>query len=80
MSIKSSVEYLKGRAHRFVRHAVPANECRCGFCNRGDVRDDLESDCMDARVFDDIAYNMCRDRSEERRVVKECGSRWSPYH
>src|SRR6266705_762207 len=22
----------------------------------------------------------CRDRSEERRVGKECRSRWSPYH
>ena len=21
-----------------------------------------------------------QDRSEERRVGKECGSRWSPYH
>ena len=23
---------------------------------------------------------MCDDRSEERRVGKECRSRWSPYH
>ena len=22
----------------------------------------------------------CQPRSEERRVVKECRSRWSPYH
>ena len=27
-----------------------------------------------------IEYIMARDRSEERRVGKECRSRWSPYH
>src|ERR1035437_290234 len=26
------------------------------------------------------AVQVCRDRSEERRVGKECRSRWSPYH
>ena len=69
MSLKSSVEYLKGRAHRFVRHVVPANECRCGFCTREDVSDDHESDCMDARVFDDIAYNMCRDCDDPTSLI-----------
>ena len=27
-----------------------------------------------------IPAQICRDRSEERRVGKECRSRWSPYH
>ena len=27
-----------------------------------------------------IDNNVARDRSEERRVGKECRSRWSPYH
>src|SRR6266568_8982435 len=27
-----------------------------------------------------IAQRRCRNRSEERRVGKECRSRWSPYH
>ena len=27
-----------------------------------------------------IGYQKIRDRSEERRVGKECRSRWSPYH
>ena len=27
-----------------------------------------------------IIAKMIRDRSEERRVGKECRSRWSPYH
>ena len=33
--------------------------------------------------FDEIALEEAlrlRDRSEERRVGKECRSRWSPYH
>ena len=25
-------------------------------------------------------YGLCHRRSEERRVGKECRSRWSPYH
>src|SRR5438034_10206919 len=29
---------------------------------------------------DDDAYVITHDRSEERRVGKECRSRWSPYH
>ena len=27
-----------------------------------------------------LAEKLGRDRSEERRVGKECRSRWSPYH
>src|SRR5256885_6247629 len=29
---------------------------------------------------DDMEMNVCKARSEERRVGKECRSRWSPYH
>ena len=28
----------------------------------------------------EIAFTMYESRSEERRVGKECRSRWSPYH
>ena len=32
-------------------------------------------------VLDDYTkYNELHERSEERRVGKECRSRWSPYH
>ena len=27
-----------------------------------------------------VVHNMKNERSEERRVGKECRSRWSPYH
>src|SRR5205814_6060646 len=31
-------------------------------------------------VLPDSAFRPLEDRSEERRVGKECRSRWSPYH
>ena len=30
--------------------------------------------------IDDLIADVTRSRSEERRVGKECRSRWSPYH
>ena len=37
--------------------------------------------CVIAPSFADIFFNNCfKNRSEERRVGKECRSRWSPYH
>ena len=27
-----------------------------------------------------LLHELCAERSEERRVGKECRSRWSPYH
>src|SRR5256885_6990859 len=35
---------------------------------------------FDANLLERIAGLDLRDRSEERRVGKECRSRWSPYH
>src|SRR3712207_9277988 len=53
----------------------------------GDVRR-FESEFLDFigrgdnTIFDDIrnSRTLSEDRSEERRVGKECRSRWSPYH
>src|SRR2546421_2897923 len=36
--------------------------------------------CPHCGVVDGRAYPLKRARSEERRVGKECRSRWSPYH
>ena len=33
-----------------------------------------------AQLNTDLAKRDGKDRSEERRVGKECRSRWSPYH
>ena len=30
--------------------------------------------------YEDAICQLNRERSEERRVGKECRSRWSPYH
>ena len=43
------------------------------------LRINLTTDRMET-VNDDNMYNMTYGRSEERRVGKECRSRWSPYH
>ena len=43
----------------------------------------LGTSCTDTRtdyMMGDTAYFPKSDRSEERRVGKECRSRWSPYH
>ena len=40
-------------------------------------------ECIDTSVDDDVLDIGCgggTTRSEERRVGKECRSRWSPYH
>ena len=33
-----------------------------------------------AITFGTVSYHLVMRRSEERRVGKECRSRWSPYH
>ena len=40
---------------------------------------DADKVTMDASLTDDLQADSL-DRSEERRVGKECRSRWSPYH
>ena len=35
---------------------------------------------LEAEYLKDAAGLNCKKRSEERRVGKECRSRWSPYH
>ena len=40
----------------------------------------LGANAFDARAVDKIFAAKGRPRSEERRVGKECRSRWSPYH
>ena len=38
------------------------------------------ADYLDKESFDIITPEQVWQRSEERRVGKECRSRWSPYH
>ena len=53
----------------------------CGvlsFCSADKIV--IESVLEQAQRFDDFAVIEAQLRSEERRVGKECRSRWSPYH
>ena len=40
----------------------------------------LDGNSLVNRAFFGIKLLTTKDRSEERRVGKECRSRWSPYH
>ena len=49
-------------------------------CNDDDGGEPLRTLITTVRTLDGGDYYFQRDRSEERRVGKECRSRWSPYH
>ena len=75
---------------------VPQIGCTCPVCTSTDPKDNrlrasaiVETD--DARILIDcgpdfrtqvlrLPFEKIDGRSEERRVGKECRSRWSPYH
>src|SRR5260221_5510811 len=57
------------------------------IASRGNIKLSLtvfdgDQDSINQLISDPIihAHNLIADRSEERRVGKECRSRWSPYH
>src|SRR3712207_2899570 len=50
------------------------------FLNAGQVCTSAERFYVMEAVFDDYVQAFVDYRSEERRVGKECRSRWSPYH
>src|SRR5260370_22285720 len=68
------------------RFAAPGQVARHALANGFDVRHfqlgNLGNQLPDRRVIIAIAMveKMLDPRSEERRVGKECRSRWSPYH
>src|ERR1044071_2309812 len=44
------------------------------------TNDALPDDDLDSAMLEKMSSKLIRFRSEERRVGKECRSRWSPYH
>src|SRR3712207_9560119 len=57
----------------------------CCFCPTGTkamqrIRGHMPDNVADAIAENVKKYNIPAVRSEERRVGKECRSRWSPYH
>src|SRR3712207_8522011 len=59
------------------RHYVAAEELKTGLYD-GELREHAIDRIYDTLISED-ELRIC-DRSEERRVGKECRSRWSPYH
>ena len=60
---------IKPKVGDLVRVLDPCfDDDTCGYCIES------EKEFFTLRYFDDAS------RSEERRVGKECRSRWSPYH
>ena len=50
----------------------------CGYVHEGDAAPEKCPQCgVPASKFKELVES---ERSEERRVGKECRSRWSPYH
>ena len=71
---------------RIVKNYGTSKELWKNFQNKYDLKmKELEENPMifnferENEISSDIANNI-RSRSEERRVGKECRSRWSPYH
>ena len=54
-------------------------EAECGACS-GKMDLAKKAKALNLDAIHDTVHEMAKDRSEERRVGKECRSRWSPYH
>jgi len=50
------------------------------YYDLGSHRREVSTKSADAQMWFDRGLLWCFGRSEERRVGKECRSRWSPYH
>src|ERR1017187_4741107 len=77
---KREQTHFSGPAATAVRNASPEPPC-----GAGSERESGSSHCRSSRISSegpgssDLGILFAR-RSEERRVGKECRSRWSPYH
>src|SRR5260370_31602584 len=66
--------WLSGPREPFLSHPLP-QPSHSGVAPKGKVADALPKPCR----LQPVVY-LGGKRSEERRVGKECRSRWSPYH
>jgi len=87
--VEETLEILPGR--ELMQRIGPENEKRLPFrllreqCEgvhrvRGAFRNDLEIRNLELWIPGTGQPSLPLSRSEERRVGKECRSRWSPYH
>src|SRR2546426_12239803 len=73
---------INASCERIWRHVIEALKWPQWYPNSKDVRIVSASSSMlrDGTVFRWTTFGLPLERSEERRVGKECRSRWSPYH
>src|SRR5258708_32809193 len=65
----------------FHGRQTDAAKQECTHCHTDHKGRDADIVLLDRETFNHASTNFeLRDRSEERRVGKECRSRWSPYH
>ena len=69
------LKFLEGKCRKAVKYVFPAGE---EHKNLDTVRDVYRF--LIEEGFDRKDMLLALGRSEERRVGKECRSRWSPYH
>src|SRR3712207_6020414 len=76
---KPTIELEKGQEFRLVIFGSETSRLQPSF---GESHEKLAElyDRYDEEKFDAIREFRFLNRSEERRVGKECRSRWSPYH
>ena len=69
----------------FKENAMPPENLDKIYCKSSEAMDEIP-DCSIHLMITSPPYNVKKEydkdlsRSEERRVGKECRSRWSPYH
>ena len=64
----------------FVAMATSQNDSDSSVLMKNVVESDTNILSIDGSVDLEEKITLCDMRSEERRVGKECRSRWSPYH
>ena len=72
--VTGSCYLLEGEGHKILLD--------CGQFQGGKTQEKLNAEPFpfDIDELEDVVLSHASSRSEERRVGKECRSRWSPYH
>src|SRR5258707_8026184 len=76
LALPCSGEAVERGANGYGHGTGAANACACGSFG---IRSEREA-ALRMKKFGDFREERKAIRSEERRVGKECRSRWSPYH
>ena len=83
-SLKNKIDTAFIRKYSRLPEMLVPLDVTAGLVDR-DTEEQLKNHAMRcagcaAKVSSDVLADVLQDRSEERRVGKECRSRWSPFH